>query len=181
MKLSTLKNHNRDGCLLVVSRDLAWAVDASDIAATLQDAIDHWSSVEAALRVRYEALNEGTQAGAFAFDPAQAAAPLPRAWQWLDASSFLSHGERMQKAFALDPIEGVEHTPLMYQGCGDDFLGPHDDIVLPSEAHGIDFEGEYAVLVDDVPMGCSAEQAASHIRLILQVNDISLRALAPVK
>jgi fumarylacetoacetate (FAA) hydrolase len=154
-------------------------VDASDIAATLQDAIDHWSSVEAALRARYEALNGGNQAGAFAFDPQQAAAPLPRAWQWLDASSFLSHGERMQKAFALDPIAGVEHTPLMYQGCGDDFLGAHDDIVLPSETHGIDFEGEFAVVVDEVPMGCSAQDAIDHIRLIVQINDVSLRALAP--
>lgn len=179
MKLSTLKDHSRDGRLLVVSRDMAWAVDASDIAATLQDAIEHWSSVETALRLRYDALNEGTLAGAFAFDPQQAAAPLPRAWQWLDASSFLSHGERMQKAFGLDPIEGVEHTPLMYQGCGDDFLGAHDDIVLPSETHGIDFEGEFAVLVDEVPMGCSAQDAVDHIRLIVQVNDVSLRALAP--
>ena len=179
MKLSTLKNHSRDGRLLVVSRDLAWAVDASDIAATLQDAIERWSSVENVLRARYDALNGGTLADAVAFNPQQAAAPLPRAWQWLDASSFLSHGERMQRAFGLDPIEGVEHTPLMYQGCGDDFLGAHDDIVLPSETHGIDFEGEFAVLVDEVPMGCSAQDAVDHIRLIVQVNDVSLRALAP--
>lgn len=179
MKLSTLKDHSRDGRLVVVSRDLAWAVEASDIATTLQAALEHWSNVETALRLRYDALNEGTLAGAFAFDPGQAAAPLPRAWQWLDASSFLSHGERMQKAFALDPIEGVEHTPLMYQGCGDDFLGAHDDIVLPSESHGIDFEGEFAVLVDEVPMGCSALDAVDHIRLIVQINDVSLRALAP--
>ena len=179
MKLSTLNDHSRDGRLLVVSRDLAWAVEASDIVGTLQEAIERWPSVEAALRARYDALNEGSLAGAFAFDPQQAAAPLPRAWQWLDASSFLSHGERMQKAFSLDPIEGVEHTPLMYQGCGDDFLGARDDIVLPSETHGIDFEGEFAVVVDEVPMGCSAQDAIDHIRLIVQVNDISLRALAP--
>ncbi len=179
MKLSTLKNLNRDGRLVVVSRDLAWAVDAGDIAATLQEAVERWAHVESVLRARYDALNEGTLAGAFAFDPQQAAAPLPRAWQWLDASSFLSHGERMQKAFGLDPIEGVEHTPLMYQGCGDDFLGAHDDIKLPSETHGIDFEGEFAVLVDEVPMGCSAQDAVEHIRLIVQVNDVSLRALAP--
>ncbi|OPA93856.1 fumarylacetoacetate hydrolase [Pseudomonas fluorescens] len=179
MKLSTLKNLNRDGRLVVVSRDLAWAVDAGDIAATLQEAVERWAHVESVLRARYDALNEGTLAGAFAFDPQQAAAPLPRAWQWLDASSFLSHGERMQKAFGLDPIEGVEHTPLMYQGCGDDFLGAHDDIVLPNESHGIDFEGEFAVLVDEVPMGCSAQDAVDHIRLIVQINDVSLRALAP--
>ena len=179
MKLATLKNGSRDGRLLVVSRDLSRAVDAGDIAPTLQAAIDHWWSVEADLRQRYDALNEGALDNTFAFDPAAVSAPLPRAWQWLDGSCFLSHGELMQKAFHLDPIEGVEHTPLMYQGTGDDFLGPCDDIPLPDENHGIDFEGEFAVLTDEVPMGCSAEQAMKHIRLILQLNDVSLRTLAP--
>ena len=179
MKFATLKDGSRDGRLLLVSRDLAWAVDASDIAPTLQTAVEHWLRVEADLRARYDALNQGALANAFAFDSAAVSAPLPRAWQWLDGSCFLSHGELMQKAFHLDPIEGVEHTPLMYQGAGDDFLGPRDDIPLPSESHGIDFEGEFAVLTDEVPMGCSAEQAMAHIRLVLQLNDVSLRALAP--
>jgi len=179
MKLATLKNGSRDGRLLVVSRDLSRAVDAGDIAPTLQAAVDHWWSVEADLRQRYDALNEGALDNTFAFDPAAVSAPLPRAWQWLDGSCFLSHGELMQKAFHLDPIEGVEHTPLMYQGTGDDFLGPCDDIPLPDENHGIDFEGEFAVLTDEVPMGCSVEQAMKHIRLILQLNDVSLRTLAP--
>ena len=179
MKLATLKDGSRDGRLLLVSRDLSRAVDASDIAPTLQAAVDHWWSVEADLHRRYDALNQNELDNAFDFDPAAVAAPLPRAWQWLDGSCFLSHGELMQRAFHLDPIEGVEHTPLMYQGAGDDFLGACDDIPLPSESHGIDFEGEFAVLTDEVPMGCSAEQAMQHIRLILQLNDVSLRALAP--
>ncbi|BAN48303.1 fumarylacetoacetate hydrolase family protein [Metapseudomonas resinovorans] len=179
MKLATLDDGSRDGRLLLVSRDLAQAVDAADIAPTLQAAVDHWWSVEADLRSRYDALNRGSLAGAFDFDPDRVMAPLPRAWQWLDGSCFLSHGELMQRAFNLDPIDGVETTPLMYQGAGDDFLGARQDIPLPSEAHGIDFEGEFAVLVDEVPMGCTAEQALGHIRLVLQVNDVSLRALAP--
>lgn len=179
MKLATLKDGSRDGRLLLVSRDLTRAVDASDIAPTLQAAVDHWRSVEADLHRRYDALNLDELDNAFDFDPTAVAAPLPRAWQWLDGSCFLSHGALMQRAFHLDPIEGVEHTPLMYQGAGDDFLGACDDIPLPSESHGIDFEGEFAVLTDEVPMGCSAEQAMQHIRLILQLNDVSLRALAP--
>ncbi|MDH4566590.1 fumarylacetoacetate hydrolase family protein [Pseudomonas sp. BN414] len=179
MKLATLADGSRDGRLLLVSRDLTRAVDATDIAPTLQAAVDHWWSLEADLRGRYDALNWGELEDAFDFDPEQVMAPLPRAWQWLDGSCFLSHGELMQRAFNLDPIEGVETTPLMYQGAGDDFLGARQDIPLPSEAHGIDFEGEFAVLVDEVPMGCTAEQALGHIRLVLQVNDVSLRALAP--
>lgn len=179
MKLATLNDGSRDGRLLLVSRDLSRAVSAADLAPTLQAAIDDWGRVEAGLQRRYEALNRGDAPDAFDFDPNQAMAPLPRAWQWLDGSCFLSHGELMQRAFHLEPIEGVEHTPLVYQGAGDDFLGPRQDIPLPSEAHGIDFEGEFAVLVDAVPMGCTAEQARQHIRLLLQVNDVSLRALAP--
>lgn len=179
MKLATLDDGSRDGRLLVVARDLARAVDASDIARNLQVALEHWSQVEARLQALYQRLNDNLVTAAFDLDPGQLAAPLPRASQWLDGSCFLSHGELMQKAFNLEPIEGVEHTPLIYQGASDDFLGPRADIPLPSEAHGIDFEGEFAVLVDDVPMGCPAEQALQHVRLVLQLNDVSLRALAP--
>ncbi len=179
MKLATLADGSRDGRLLLVSRDLSRAVEVADLAPTLQVAIEHWQRLEAGLQERYEALNRDEVREAMAFDPTKVMAPLPRAWQWLDGSCFLSHSELMQRAFNLEPIEGVEHTPLMYQGAGDDFLGPCDDILLPSEAHGIDFEGEFAVLVDEVPMGCTAEQAGTHIRLLLQVNDVSLRALAP--
>lgn len=179
MKLATLDDGSRDGRLLVVSRDLTRAVDASGIAATLQAALDNWTLLESDLQRLYQRLNGNAVAGAFDLDPARLAAPLPRAWQWLDGSCFLSHGELMQKAFNLEPIEGAERIPLIYQGAGDDFLGPRVDIPLPSEAHGIDFEGEFAVLLDEVPMGCPAEQALQHVRLVLQLNDVSLRALAP--
>ena len=179
MKLATLNTGSRDGRLLLVSRDLSRALDAGHIAATLQLAIENWWSVEAELQALYRELNEGRAEGAFAFDPAAVMAPLPRAYQWLDGSAFLNHGELMQRAFHLDPIDGAETTPLMYQGAGDDFLGGRADIALPSESQGIDFEGEFVVLVDEVPLGCPAEQAGSHIKLILQINDVSLRALAP--
>jgi len=179
MKLATLKNGSRDGQLVVVSPDMTRALDANAVAPTLQYAIENWSDVEPRLQALARQLKEGDASQALAFDPAQAMAPLPRAYQWCDGSAFLSHGALMQKAFNLEPIEGAEHTPLMYQGAGDDFIGPRDDIELPSESQGIDFEGEFVVLVDDVPMGCSAEDALGHIKLILQINDVSLRALAP--
>ncbi|MFJ2324794.1 fumarylacetoacetate hydrolase family protein [Pseudomonas sp. NPDC087690] len=179
MKLATLKNGSRDGQLVVVSRDMSRAIDARSVAPTLQQAIENWAETEPRLQALANQLENGDQGQTLAFDPAQAMAPLPRAYQWCDGSAFLSHGALMQKAFNLEPIEGADRTPLMYQGAGDDFIGAHDDIELPSESQGIDFEGEFAVLVDDVPMGCSAENALQHIKLILQINDVSLRALAP--
>jgi fumarylacetoacetate (FAA) hydrolase len=179
MKLATLKNGSRDGQLVVVARDLKFAVDASPIAATLQLAIESWAEIEPKLQALYRMLNDGAAKNAFAFDPASAMAPLPRAFQWLDGSAFIGHGLLMQKAFDMDPIDDVETIPLMYQGAGDDFIGAQDDISLPSERDGIDFEGEFAVLVDAVPMGCTPAQAAERIKLILQLNDVSLRALAP--
>ncbi|MCX2898812.1 fumarylacetoacetate hydrolase family protein [Pseudomonas mandelii] len=179
MKLATLKNGSRDGQLVVVSRDHQWSLDASPVARTLQQAIEHWDSAEPRLQALARQLELGDRSSAMAFDPAQAMAPLPRAYQWCDGSAFLSHGALMQKAFNLEPIEGADRTPLMYQGAGDDFIGGRDDIPLPSENQGIDFEGEFVVLVDEVPMGCGAGQALQHIKLILQVNDVSLRALAP--
>lgn len=179
MKLATLKNGARDGQLVVVSRDNAWALQADSVANTLQHALENWASAEPRLRLLFDELNAGQAVGAFAFDAEQAMAPLPRAYQWCDGSAFMSHGALMQKAFNLAPIEGADLTPLMYQGAGDDFIGGRDDIPLPSESQGIDFEGEFGVLVDEVPMGCSAEDALAHIKLIVQINDVSLRALAP--
>jgi len=179
MKLATLKNGGRDGQLVLVSRDNARAVHVAAIADTLQQALENWARVEPQLQLLSRELDAGQAPGAFSFDPQQAMAPLPRAYQWCDGSAFLSHGKLMQKAFNLDPIDGADTTPLMYQGSGDDFLGGRDDIALPSESQGIDFEGEFGVLVDDVPMGCSADQALAHIKLIVQINDVSLRALAP--
>ncbi|WP_350646620.1 fumarylacetoacetate hydrolase family protein [Pseudomonas sp. HY13-MNA-CIBAN-0226] len=179
MRLATLKNGSRDGQLVVVSQDHQWALDASCVAHTLQQAMENWDSVEPRLQALARQLEQGERSTAVAFDPAQAMAPLPRAYQWCDGSAFLSHGELMQKAFNLEPIDGADRTPLMYQGAGDDFIGGRDDIPLPSESQGIDFEGEFVVLVDDVPMGCGAGQALTHVKLILQINDVSLRALAP--
>ena len=176
MKLATLRDGSRDGCLHLISKDLSSMVSAADIAPTLQAAIDSWNAVSPALQARYQALNEGLLDESLAFDPHNAMAPLPRAWQWLDGSCFLNHADLMQRAFELDPIDGIQSIPLMYQGAGDDFLGATEDLALPSDAHGIDFEGEFGIVVDDVPMGCSAEQALGHIRLLVQLNDMSLRA-----
>lgn len=179
MKLATLNDGSPDGRLLVVSRDLQRAVLAGEVASTLQAALEGWERVQPDLEQLYRRLNAGDVNEGFELSIDKLMAPLPRAWQWLDGSCFLSHGELMQKAFNLEPIDGVEHIPLMYQGAGDDFLGPREEIPLPSESHGIDFEGEFAVLLDQVPMGCPAEQALKHVRLIVQLNDVSLRALAP--
>lgn len=179
MKLATRDNGDRDGQLMIVSRDLRWMVSAAGIASTLQEAIERWKDVEPALQTCYRALNTGTMSGMEPFNAALLLAPLPRAWQWLDGSAFLSHGERMQQAFNLQPVEGTEKTPLMYQGCGDDFLGALQDIHCANADWGLDFEGEYAVVVDEVPSGCDAQTALSRIRLVLQLNDVSLRALAP--
>ncbi|NIB43424.1 fumarylacetoacetate hydrolase [Pseudomaricurvus alkylphenolicus] len=179
MKLATLKSQSPHGHLVLVSTDLHRAISVEQIAPTMQFAIEHWCDLEPEFTELYGALNEDQVRDAFAFDSAQAMAPLPRAWQWLDGSLFLSHGELMQRAFELDPIEAVDAIPLVYQGAGDDFSGPSDPMRLPSEQHGIDFEGEFAVVVDEVPMGTPAEVALDHVRLILLANDVSLRALAP--
>ncbi|MBL0420177.1 fumarylacetoacetate hydrolase family protein [Ramlibacter sp. AW1] len=178
MKLASLKNGGKDGRLVVVSRDLQRAADARDIAPTLIAAIESWDRTAPRLQALYEQLNAG-HVPSTPFDPRQAAAPLPRAPQWCDASAFLNHGELMQQAFGLPPIPEVQTVPLMYQGGSDDLLGPCDDVPLPDEAHGIDFEGEFGVIVDDVPMSCSAAQARGRILLLVQINDVSLRAMAP--
>ncbi len=179
MKLATLKNGRKDGRLVVVSRDLQHAADAAAIAPTLLDALERWHAAEAPLLALYARLNAGTADGAFAFDPAQAAAPLPRAPQWCDGSAFLNHGRLMEKAFDIAPMPDADRIPLMYQGGSDDLLGPHDDLPLPDEAHGIDFEGEFGVIVGDVPLGCPAALALRHVRLLVQINDVSLRAFGP--
>lgn len=179
MKLATLPNGARDGQLVVVSRDLTTAADASSIAGTLQDALERWDQVESPLKALAETLYAGTHDGARPFAASDTLAPLPRAWQWLDGSAFDSHGELMQKVFKLDPVP--KDRPLMYQGVSDKFYGPCEDVIFPYEDDGIDFEGEFGVLVDEVPMGVTAEQAAVHIRLIVQINDWSLRKLAPIE
>lgn len=181
MKLATLNNESRrDGRLVVVSTDLGFALDASHVAPTLQFALENWSALGPKLGELSTSLarDGGQAAGAFAFDAKHAAAPLPRAYQWCDGSAFLNHGSLMERALGMPPIPDQDTIPLMYQGTSDDFLGPCDDVPLPDEAHGIDFEGEYGVIVGDVPMGATPEAAAACIRLVVQINDLSLRAFA---
>ena len=179
MKLATLKNDGLDGRLVVVSHDQTLAVFAEGIAPTLLDAVQRWDAAQPALRELSEKLNRGAATQAFAFDASQCAAPLPRSPQWLDGSAFLNHGQLMERAFNIEPIPGFETTPVMYQGASDDFLGPHDDVPLPDEALGIDFEGEFGVVCGPVPMGVTPDAALGCIRLIVQINDWSLRALGP--
>jgi fumarylacetoacetate (FAA) hydrolase len=181
MKLATLKNGRKDGQLVVVSRDLQRAIAVEAVAPSLLDALERWDDTYAQLDAIYRELNDGPVTDSFQFDPSAAAAPLPRAPQWCDGSAFLNHGMLMGKAFNMAPLPEVDTLPLMYQGGSDDLLGPMDDVPLPDEAHGIDFEGEFGVIVGDVPMGCSAELARSKIRLLVQINDVSLRAMAPLE
>jgi len=178
MKLASLK-HGRDGKLILVSRDLARAVDASHIAPTLQAALDDWSNAVEELQELYEELNRGHAPGAFDFDEELCASPLPRAYQWADGSAYVNHVELVRKARGAEMPESFWTDPLVYQGGSDDFLGPRDDIPVPSEDWGIDFEGEIAVVTDDVSMGTTPEEARAHIRLLMLVNDVSLRGLIP--
>ncbi len=179
MKLATLPNGMPDGRLVVVSRDLSRAVSAANIAPTLQQALDQWSVSLPRLEKLYGELCAGRAPGAVAFNAGAALAPLPRAWQWLDGSAFQSHGDLMAKVFKITNPQS--ERPLMYQGLSDRLLAPREDVPLPSEADGIDFEGEFGVITDQVPMGSSATAAAAHIQLIVQVNDWSLRTLAPIE
>lgn len=179
MRFATLKDRHPDGRLVLVSRDTARAVAAAPIATSLLDALARWDEVQPGLQALSDALNDGRSAAAFAFDPQQCAAPLPRSPQWLDGSAFLNHGRLMERAFNTPPIPDFETVPVMYQGASDDFFGPHDDVPMPDEAHGIDFEGEFGVVCGPVPMGVTPEAALQCIRLVVQVNDWSLRALGP--
>lgn len=179
MKLATLKSSSRDGKLVVVSRDLQSAVAVSDIAATMQEALDDWSAVEPKLRACAEALEAGKADGAFAFSLDAAAAPLPRAFQWCDGSAYLSHAELVRRARNAEMPQSLYSDPLMYQGGSDRMSGPRDPIVIADPAWGIDLEAEIAVITDDVPMGISADDAAAHILLVTIVNDVSLRNLIP--
>lgn len=179
MKLATLRNGQRDGRLVVVSADARRCIDASPVAPTLLDALERWSAVEPALHDLARTVNAPAALGAMPFDARQCLAPLPRTWQWLDGSAFLNHGHLMERAFKVPPVADFETIPLMYQGAADDFLGPHDDVALPSEADQIDFEGEFGVVLSETPMGVAAEEALQHVRLIVLINDWSLRAFGP--
>jgi fumarylacetoacetate (FAA) hydrolase len=178
MKLASLK-HGRDGRLVVVSRDLSYAVAADGIAPTLQAALDNWAQAQPALQALSARLNAGEVAGRFVFDPAACASPLPRAYQWADGSAYVTHVELVRKARGAEMPKSFWTDPLMYQGGSDSFIGPMDDILAADEAWGIDLEGEVAVITGDVPMGASAAEAAQEIRLLMLVNDVSLRNLIP--
>ena len=184
MKLATLKEGGRDGTLVVVSRDLKRAVKVTSIARTLQAALDEWRDIHAELAAVYRLLNEGhldrsNGEHVFNLDVATLAAPLPRAYQFVDGSAYLNHVELVRKARGAEMPPSFFSDPLMYQGCSDSFLGPCDDIPAQDEAHGIDFESEVAVVTDDVPMGITPDRARKHIRLLILLNDVSLRNLIP--
>lgn len=179
MKLATLKNNTRDGQLVVVSRDLKTAVTVENIAATLQSALDNWTAVLPALTEVYDALNKGDVPAAIEFSQTQCESPLPRAYQWADGSAYVNHVELVRKARNAEMPESFWTDPLMYQGGSDAFIGPRDDIPVASEDFGIDFESEVAIITDDVPMGTEPKQAAQHIKLLMLVNDVSLRNLIP--
>lgn len=178
MKLVTLANGSPDGRLHVVSTDGA-RVLAADAATTLQAALENWGTAQTSLQAAVDALDAQPQLG-MAYDPAKALAPLPRAWQWLDGSAFETHIRLIQQAWNL-PVTGLSERPLMYQGLSDQFLAPTAEAAFPSVQDGIDFEGEFGVILDRVPMGTKAKDAGTYIRLVVLINDWSLRALGPVE
>lgn len=179
MKLGSLKEGGRDGSLIVVSRDLGTAVRATGIAATLQQALDDWSNAAPRLNALYESLNAGDADGVFDLDMAKLAAPLPRAYEFVDGSAYLPHVERVRRARGAEVPESFYTDPLMYQATGAGFYGPRDTVKVVSEDYGIDLEAEIVVITDDVPMAATPEQAAGHIQLVGLVNDVSLRNLIP--
>lgn len=180
MKLATLKNGTRDGRLVVVSRDLTRCTDASFLAPTLQAALDDWARIAPHLAALSESLEHGS-VPAERFHEHDAHSPLPRAYQWADGSAYVNHVELVRKARGAEMPSSFWEDPLMYQGGSDAFLAPRDPIRMADEAWGIDMEGEVAVIVDDVPMGATKEQARDAIRLVMLVNDVSLRGLIPAE
>ena len=179
MKLASLKHGGRDGTLIVVSRDLTRAVVADGIARTLQQALEDWHNTAPRLNALSEELNAGRAANAFDLDVNALAAPLPRAFEFVDGSAYLPHVARVRKARGAEVPASFYSDPLMYQATSAGFLGPRDAVVVPSEAYGIDLEAEVVVVTDDVPMAVTPDDAAGHIQLIGLINDVSLRHLIP--
>ena len=177
MKLASLKSDSRDGALAVVARNLSKCVPVPRIAHTLQHAIETWSTTAPKLKAIYNHLNDGTAEHAEPFAPERAESPFPRAYQFLDGSVYLSHMQKARKARGAEMPANFETEPLMYQAVSDGFIGPVDDMPLPTDDLGVDFEAEIAVVVDDVPMGTSAVEAVSHIKLVMLLNDFTLRTL----
>jgi fumarylacetoacetate (FAA) hydrolase len=179
MKLASLKAGGRDGTLVVVSRDLVTCQAVPKIARTLQHALDDWDAIAPRLRQVYEQLNVGTAPKAESFIEQECASPLPRAYQWADGSAYINHVELVRKARKAEVPASFYADPLMYQGGSDRFVGPYEPIAVMSEEWGVDLEAEVAVVTGDVPMGASIGQAAEAIRLVMLVNDVSLRNLIP--
>lgn len=179
MKLASYNNGRRDGQLMLVSRDLTKTVAVPAIAHTMQQLLDGWDLLKPQLQELYDALNEGMFDNAQAFDEAKCLSPLPRAYQWADGSAYVNHVELVRKARGAEMPETFWTDPLVYQGGSDSFIAPKADIKMASEDWGIDFESEIAVITDDVPMGVSSDNAAKHIKLLMLVNDVSLRNLIP--
>ena len=179
MKLGSLKEGGRDGTLIVVSRDLTRAVRATGIVDTLQHALEDWSNIAPRLNALSDRLNAGDVEGAFEVDFSALAAPMPRAYEFVDGSAYLPHVERVRRARGAEVPESFYTDPLMYQAVSAGFYGPRDAVRVASEDYGIDLEAEVVVVTDDVPAGVSAEAAASHIQLVGLVNDVSLRGLIP--
>jgi fumarylacetoacetate (FAA) hydrolase len=177
MKLASLKNGRRDGALVVVDRKLATCMRVTKIAETLQQAIETWATTAPLLQAVYDQLNGGSATEAEAFAPERAESPLPRAYQFLDGSVYLSHMRKARKARGAEMPANFETEPLMYQAVSDGFIGPLDDMPLPTDEVGVDMEAEVAVIVDDVPMGVTAEHAGKHIKLVMLLNDYTLRNL----
>ena len=177
MKLASLKNSSRDGALAVVARDLSKCVPVPRLAHTLQHAIETWSTTAPKLKAIYNHLNDGTAEHTEPFAPERAESPFPRAYQFLDGSVYLSHMQKARKARGAEMPANFETEPLMYQAVSDGFIGPVDDMPLPTDDLGVDFEAEIAIVVDDVPMGISAHDAMAHIKLVMLLNDFTLRTL----
>ena len=181
MKLATYQDGSRDGQLVVVSRDLSTAHFATGIASRLQQVLDDWNFLSPQLEDLYTTLNVGKARHAFAFDPKMCRAPLPRAYQWADGSAYINHVELVRRARNAEVPASFYVDPLMYQGGSDDFLGPCEDAPFASVDWGIDFEAEVAVVTGDVPLGVSADAALEGVRLLMLVNDWSLRHLIPAE
>jgi len=181
MKLASLKTGGRDGSLIIVSRDLEHYVSAADISPTLQSALDDWQQTAPRLNARYAELNQGACSDIMNLDVETLAAPLPRAFEFVDGSAYLPHVERVRKARGAEVPESFYVDPLMYQATSAGFLGPCDPVPVVSEEYGIDFESEIIVITDDVPMAVTSEKAEAHIQLIGLINDVSLRNLIPAE
>jgi len=179
VKLATIRDGSRDGRLVVVDRALTRCAPAGAVARTLQEALDRWESTEAPLRRLADALEHGTAPGTEPFEPTRCGPPLPRAYEWVDGSAYLNHVILVRKARKAEPPATLTTDPLVYQGGASDLLGPTDPIPLRDPSWGLDFEGELAVILGDVPVGTTTATAAPHVRLLMLVNDVTLRNLIP--